>query len=90
MPTPTLRSVSDESAFALSIVQILVEERHEYHRQRHNSNTNKCSLKVGDVVKAHVQVNSSADKGVVGKLSYKAKGPFIITADMGQNSFEVI
>ena len=28
-------------------------------------------------------------KGVVGKLSYKAKGPFVITVDVGYNSFEI-
>jgi len=30
-----------------------------------------------------------ASKGVVSKLSYRAKGPFSITADLGKNSFEV-
>ena len=48
-----------------------------------------CNLKVGDVIKAHVQVDSVVEKGVVGKLSYQAKGPLIITVDLGDNSFEV-
>ena len=39
--------------------------------------------------KAHVQVNSVASKGVVSKLSYRAKRPFVITADLGHNIFEV-
>jgi len=30
-----------------------------------------------------------ADKGVVSKLRYKAKGPFTITVDLGRHSFEV-
>ena len=46
-------------------------------------------MKVGDIVKAYVQVQSNAAMGVVGKLSYKAKGPFIISADLGKNSYEV-
>ena len=41
------------------------------------------------MVKAYIQVQSSADKGVVSKLSYRAKGPFIITKDLGHDSFEV-
>ena len=45
-------------------------------------------LKVGDVVKAHV-VNSVASKGIVSKLSYCDKVPFIVKSDLGRNSFEV-
>ena len=48
-----------------------------------------CTLKFGDVVKAHVQVQSRSDMGVVGKLSYHARGPFIIITDLGNGSFEV-
>ena len=40
-------------------------------------------------MKAYVQVNSVASKGVVSTLSYKTKGPFVITADLSNNSFEV-
>ena len=100
-PTPTLnsssnaslfqylRDVSLESKFAVSILQILIKERREYHQNRHNTKVSKCALKIGDVVKAHVQVKSDSNKGIVGKLSYKAKGPFIITADLGFDSYEV-
>jgi len=67
-PSPTLndesnshlyqypRDVSNESQFALSIVQILVEERRQSHQDRHNKNKTQPSFKVGDIVKAHVQV----------------------------------
>ena len=44
---------------------------------------------MSDVVKAHIQVNSVASKDVVDKLSYRAKGPFISTSDLGNNSFAV-
>ena len=46
-------------------------------------------MKVGGVVKAHVQVQSRADTGVVGKLSYRARGPFVIITDLCNGSFEV-
>jgi len=88
-PSFSLRDVSTESAFALSIVTILVQERRQCHQDCHNKDTKWCTLKVGIVVKSHVQVNSSVGKGVISKLSYKAKGPFIITADLGHNSYEV-
>lgn len=73
-----LRDVSNESQFALSIVQILVEERRQSHQDHHNKNKTQPSFKVGDIVKAHVQVQSNAAKGQVGKLSYQARGPFKI------------
>ena len=44
---------------------------------------------MGDIVQAHIQVQYNATKGVVGKLSYRVKGPFVIIKDVGHNSFEV-
>ena len=41
------------------------------------------------MVKAHVQVQSITKRGIVGKLSYRPKGPFIIKVDLAHNSFEV-
>ena len=84
-----LRDVSNESQFALSIVQILVEERRQSHQDRHNKDKTQPQFQVGDIVKAHVQVQSNAAKGQVGKLSYQARGPFKIITDLGHQSFEV-
>ena len=84
-----LRDVSTDSTFSLSILQVLIDERRQFHRDRHNKGKIGCTLKVGDVVKAHVQVQSRADTGIVSKLAYRARGPFIITKDLGNNSFEV-
>jgi len=84
-----LRDVSNKSQFALSIVQILVEEQRQPHQDRHNKNKTPAAFKVGDIVKAHVQVQSNASKGQVGKLSYQARGPFKIISDLGQRSIEV-
>ena len=100
-PTPNLKNVhnsalfqcfrnfSVESSFATSVLKLLIEYRRDAHRNRHNRDKSISDLKVGDVVKAHVQVNSVASKGVVSKFSYRDKGPFTITADLGNNSFEV-
>ena len=100
-PTPTLndidqsalytylRDVSTDSQFATSVLQVLVEERRTAHRTRHNSQRAAKIFKVGDVVKAHVQVNSNAAKGVVGKLSYQGRGPFQIKEVLDANSYLV-
>ena len=100
-PTPTLnsetnnnlfsylRDVSTDSKFALSVLQILLDERRTNMSEKHNSGKTDCELRVGDVVKYRVQTQSIVKRGIVGKLSYGAKGPFIITADLGNGSFEV-
>ena len=85
-----LRDVSNDSAFATSVLQILIEERRSAHCERHNQGKSQSpAFKVGDAVKAHVQVQSNQSTGQVGKLSYRAKGPFQITEDLGSGSFEV-
>ena len=82
-------NISTDAEYVASVLRILIEDCHAAHRARHNKDKMICNLKVGDVIKAHVQVDSVVEKGVVGKLSYQAKGPLIITVDLGDNSFEV-
>jgi hypothetical protein len=84
-----LRHVSNDSTFAQSVVQILIEERREEFRIRHNKGKTLPQFKVGDVVKAHVQVKSNKASGEVEKLSYRARGPFQIVKCNGHNSYEV-
>ena len=40
-------------------------------------------------MKVHVQVQSKLDNGEVGKLSYRARGPFQIIEDLGSDSYHV-
>ena len=84
-----LRDVSNNSTFAVSVIQVLIEERRAAHQDRWNKNKDTQSFEVCEVVKAHVQVNSNADTGAVAKLSYRAKGPFQVTKILGYNSYEV-
>ena len=84
-----LHNISTDSTFSLSILQVLIDERHQSHGEQHNKGKAICTLKVGNIVKACVQVQSRADTGIVGKLAYRARGMFIIIKDLGNNSFEV-
>ena len=68
---------------------MLIEERRLAHQERVNKDKIVSSLQVGDIVKAHVQVQLIQELGVVGKLSYRARGPFIIVTVLGHNSFEL-
>ena len=51
-----LRHISNDSTFATSTLQILIEERQTVHRERWNQNRSSPKFKVGDAFKAHVQV----------------------------------
>ena len=84
-----LRNVSTDSKFVLSVLQNIIEKRRTTHRNWYNKDKVVYTLKISDVVKAHVQVKYVAGKGIVSKLSYQAKGPFVMTKDLGNNSFEV-
>ena len=46
--------VSTDSIFFLSILQVLLDKRHQSHRDRHNQGKVFFTLKVGDVVKVHI------------------------------------
>ena len=84
-----LRDVSNESSFAQSVLQVLIEERRAAHRVRWNKNRIEQIFQVGNVVKVHVQVQSNSTTGVVKKLSYQARGPFQVIRVLGANSYEV-
>ena len=67
----------------------MIEEQQTSNLNRRNKEKDPCTLKIGDVIKSYVHAQSRADTGLVGKLSYRARGPFIITKDLVNNSFEV-
>ena len=48
-----LRDVSNDSAFAISFLQVLIEERRATHRERWNEGKEVTPF-VGDIVKAHI------------------------------------
>ena len=77
------------SKFSTSVLQVLVEERLTAHCTRWNDQRAAKSFKIGDVVKAHVQVHSQSSKGEVKKLSYHARGPFQITKVLDANAYLV-
>ena len=84
-----LRDVSDDSQFFTAVLQILIEEHRISHRDRWNNKQAEKQFKVGDVVKAHVQVQSNSSKGDVMKLSYQARGPFQIKEVLDSDSYIV-
>ena len=73
-----LRNVSCNSEFSISILQTLLEEQRTMQCERCNKDRVPHEFVNGDVVKAHIQVQSKSELGGVGKLLYRARGPFQI------------
>ena len=71
-----LRDVSNDSTFATSVLQVLIEERRAAHRDRWNKDHTSKPFEIGDVVKAHVQVQSNSKLGVVKKYHFNPVGHF--------------
>ena len=84
-----LLDVSTNSQFPISVLQILLEKRITKHRERWNKGRHQKNFKVGDVVKAHTQVQSKVETGEVNKLYYRALGPFQVKTVLGNDSYEL-
>ena len=57
-----------EATFPTSVVQVLVEERREARRQQWNKDKIQPNFEIGDVIKAHVEVQSNTYQGEVKNL----------------------
>ena len=66
-----------------------IKERHSTHREQWNKNREVYNFNKRDVVKVHIQVQKKLYNGEVGKLSYRARGPFQIIEDLGSDSYNV-
>ena len=66
-----LRDVLNDSSFVTPVLQTLIKERRTSHRNRWNKNSVEKLSKVDDIVKAHLQVQSITDKGIVEKYLTK-------------------
>ena len=69
------------------ILQILNDERRERHRDMKNKNKTKRTFEIGDLVLVRRQIKSVQEEGIVGKLKFKAKGPFRVVGPADENSY---
>jgi hypothetical protein len=71
------------------LLLILNDERRSIQRERINERRTEVIFAVGDIVTARVQIQSDKSKGRVGKLAYRARGPFIVVTCKGHGSYLV-
>ena len=68
-----LRNIFLNAAFTTLVVQVLIEERQKAHRQWWNKGKIQPTFKIGDAVKAYVQVQPNAYQGEVKNSHIKHK-----------------
>jgi hypothetical protein len=71
------------------LLRIVNDERRARHRERANQNKTKRTFQPGDIVIVRKQVNSKAAEGKPAKLTLRAKGPYRILEEAGENSYYV-
>jgi hypothetical protein len=82
-----LRLAQSHSRFSTEILAILTEERRTYHRERANESRDQSLFSVDDLVMVRVQVQSKASINRVAKLSYRLRGPYVVTQAIGHGAY---
>ena len=86
LTTPTFNPANNKSLFqylldifmndpfAISVLKVLIEEMRSTHRKSCKKINQQQVFKVGDIIKAHIQVQSKEETREVKKLSSKSQG----------------
>jgi ribosomal protein L21E len=72
-----------------TMLQILVAERRERHRDLANQGRTVRKFNVGDLVIIRKQVQSSLEKGIPAKQKFKWKGIYKVVEKLGEKSYNV-
>jgi len=71
------------------MLQILVAERRERHRELANQNRRTKQFNIGDLVIIRKQIQSSSDKGIPAKQKFKWKGIYRVVEKLSDKSYHV-
>jgi len=84
-----LRYVDRDKEFAQQLLQWLRDDRRSQHRERVNENLHLTTYEAGDIVMGRIAVQSNSAKGVVGKLVFQTRGPFVVIGKTQGSSYIV-
>jgi len=84
-----MQYLGNDVSYSRQLLQWIIHDRREQHRERVNEKRNLIKYQAGDVVMGRVAVTSKASEGKVAKLVYQSRGPFIILEDTGHSSYIV-
>lgn len=72
------------------LLKLINEERRMKHKELANRNKKQRTFQPGDLVLVREQVTSSATEGKPAKLTLKARGPYRILEEAGENSYWIL
>lgn len=84
-----LRYVDRDKEFSQRLLQWLIDDRRAQHRERVNENRHLITYEAGDIVMGRIAVQSNSSKGVVGKLVFQTRGPFVVLEKTQGSSYMV-
>jgi len=84
-----LRYVDGDAEFARKLTQWLIDDRRAMHRERVNEDRHLVTYEPGDVVMGKIAVQSNSIRGIVGKLVFQTRGPFVIVKKTQGSSYIV-
>ena len=87
--TEYVRYLGRDVNYARELLSWLVADRREAHRERTNLKRKPIVYRVGDIVMGRVAVQSSREKGVIQKLVYQSRGPYVIERVTGYDTYYV-
>ena len=76
-------------AHQTTLLQILVMERRERHREMRNQDKSQRKFNIGDLVIIRKQVKSNAALGIPAKQRFKWKGIYKVLEKVGERSYKV-
>ncbi len=71
------------------MLQILIAERRERHRDLANQGRHTTNFNIGDLVIIRKQTQSSSEKGIPAKQKFKWKGIYRVVEKLGEKSYHV-
>jgi hypothetical protein len=82
-----LTLAGNNGRFAAEIVKLLLEEKSMIQRDKINEGHYVIQYNIHDVVTFRVQVQSNSSRGIVAKMMYKSKGPFVVMSSLHNGSY---
>ena len=73
-----LRHMKNDVAYSRQLLAWLLDDRRTLQRERENAKKHLITFKPNDVVMVRTVVHSNKSKGVVGKLVYQTRGPYVV------------
>ena len=83
-----LRHVQNDVAFFRALIRRILTDRRTPHRERANEKKFPIKFKEGDVVMVRTVIQNNKAKGIVQKLVYQTRGPYVVVSLSSQDTYK--